>query len=69
MTLQVILTRAAQGLIRGGAADARGLEGRQPAVLYLDELQITDPFTAVSLKGDSIFQQKTSFFSKFPENF
>lgn len=47
----VILTRAAQGLIRGGAADARGLEGRQPALLYFDELQITDPFTACSLKG------------------
>jgi hypothetical protein len=48
---QVILTRAAQGLIRGGAGDSRGLEGRQPALLYFDELQITDPFTAVSLKG------------------
>jgi hypothetical protein len=49
--LQVILTRAARGLIAGSAADSRGLEGRQAALLYFDELQITDPFTAVSLKG------------------
>ena len=48
---QVILTRAARGLIAGSSANSRGLEGRQAALLYFDELQITDPFTAVSLKG------------------
>ena len=47
----MILTRAARGLIAGSSADSRGLEGRQAALLYFDELQITDPFTAVSLKG------------------
>lgn len=47
----MILTRAARGLIAGDAADSRRLEGRQAALLYFDELQITDPFTAVSLKG------------------
>jgi hypothetical protein len=55
----VILTRAARGLIRGGAAYSSGLEGRQAALLYFDELQITDPFTAVSLKGSCIHQTST----------
>ena len=57
---QVILTRAVQALIRGGLADADPqtlkpdadpVRGRQAALLYFDELQITDPFTAISLKG------------------
>lgn len=47
----MILTRAARGLIRGSREDEASLQGRQPALLYFDELQITDPFTAVSLKG------------------
>ena len=63
---QVILTQAAQGLIRGSycgsnmfspiedggeAGVPADLSGRQAALLYFDELQITDPFTAVSLKA------------------
>lgn len=47
----MILTRAARGLIRGSREEEASLQGRQPALLYFDELQITDPFTAVSLKG------------------
>ena len=47
----MILTRAAQALIRGNLADADSVHGRQAALLYFDELQITDPFTAISLKG------------------
>lgn len=33
----------------GGVKEA--LPGRQAALLYFDELQITDPFTAVTLKA------------------
>lgn len=50
----VVMRRAAQSLIRGygpqpdgGWADVP----REAAVLCFDEVQITDPFTAVALKG------------------
>jgi len=54
--LQMVLTQAARGLIRGDAgpspaADAADDGGRIAALLCFDEMQITDVFTAVALKG------------------
>ena len=53
----VVMRRAAQSLIRGqgpqpdgGWADAP----QEAAILCFDEVQITDPFTAVALKGWSL---------------
>lgn len=37
--------------VGGEAGSPAPLPGRQAALLYFDELQITDPFTAVSLKA------------------
>ncbi len=52
----MVLTQAARGLIRGDsgpspAADAADDGGRIAALLCFDEMQITDVFTAVALKG------------------
>lgn len=62
--MQMVLTRAARGLIRGSAALSPNPEtgtapeeapsepgGRIAALLCFDELQISDVFTAVALKG------------------
>ena len=48
------MRRAAQSLIRGHGkeVDSGWAEApREAAVLCFDEVQITDPFTAVALKG------------------
>ena len=56
----MVLTQAARGLIRGDAeasssAEAEGDDGgRIAALLCFDEMQITDVFTAVALKGARI---------------
>ena len=52
----MVLTQAARGLIRGDAgsspaADQADDGGRIAALLCFDEMQITDVFTAVALKG------------------
>lgn len=61
--MQMVLTRAARGLIRGSASLAANpasggasevvseAGGRIAALLCFDELQISDVFTAVALKG------------------
>ena len=57
--VQMVLTRSARGLIRGGPVETvsssanDGPGGRIAALLCFDELQITDTFTAVALKGVS----------------
>ena len=54
---QMVLTQAARGLIRGHAGASPGADeeaddgGRVAALLCFDEMQITDVFTAVALKG------------------
>ena len=55
--VQMVLTRSARGLIRGSPVESvasaanEGPGGRIAALLCFDELQITDTFTAVALKG------------------
>ena len=60
--LQMVLTQAARGLIHGDAGASSEAEeaddlGRIAALLCFDEMQITDVFTAVALKGVCLFYQ------------
>ncbi len=53
----VVMRRAAQSLIRGHGKEVDSGWAEAPweaAVLCFDEVQITDPFTAVALKGTII---------------
>ncbi len=54
--LQIVLTQAARGLIRGESdalphSQEPDEGGRIAALLCFDEMQVTDVFTAVALKG------------------
>ena len=67
----VVMRRAAQSLIRGhvhevesGWADAP----REAAVLCFDEVQITDPFTAIALKGDSPVTATSAWSVAWPDS-